>query len=408
MTAPILRGTLTPVAADVSGAPLLVLGASLGTTSALWDSATAELAPHFRVLRFDLPGHGLTAPATGPFELSDLAEAVVALVDSVGGGRFSYAGVSFGGAIGIELALSRAGHRLDALAIICADAKFGTPSGWLDRAESVRRQGTASLVAGSAQRWFPPDFLARQPDRASQALDGLLTIDDESYALCCEALARFDRSADVSAISTPTAIVAGDSDGVVTAEDAARLARAIAGSQLTVLEATGHQANLERPDRVAAVLKTLVPSLGTRDDQYADGMVVRRAVLGDAHVDRSLTAITPETTDFQSFITRYAWGDIWTRPGLDRRMRSAVTLSSLVTAGHWHEVGLHVEAALRNGLSRAEISEILLQTAIYAGVPAANSAFGVARDVYARLDAAATDSSDPSDTSDRSDTKEQH
>lgn len=403
MTAPILRGTLTPVAADVSGAPLLVLGASLGTTSALWETATAELAQHFRVLRFDLPGHGLSAPATAPFELSDLAEAVVALVDSVGGGRFSYAGVSFGGAIGIELALSSAGHRLDALAIICADAKFGTSSGWLERAESVRRQGTASLVAGSAQRWFPPDFMARQPARASQALDGLLTIDDESYALCCEALARFDRTADVGAIFTPTAVVAGDSDGVVTAEDAARLTSAIAGSQLTVLlEATGHQANLERPDRVAAILKALVPGLGTRADQYADGMVVRRAVLGDAHVDRSLAAITPETTDFQSFITRYAWGDIWTRPGLDRRMRSAVTLSSLVTAGHWHEVGLHVAAALRNGLSRAEISEILLQTAIYAGVPAANSAFGVARDVYARLDARAPDSSDPSDT------KEQH
>nr|WP_233255529.1 carboxymuconolactone decarboxylase family protein [Naasia lichenicola] len=117
-------------------------------------------------------------------------------------------------------------------------------------------------------------------------------------------------------------------------------------------------------------------------------MAVRRAVLGDAHVDRATAAATPETRDFQDLITRYAWGDIWTRPGLDRRMRSAVTLSSLVTAGHWHETGLHVEAALRNGLSRAEISEILLQTAIYAGVPAANSAFGVAREVFARLDAA--------------------
>src|SRR5579863_9238005 len=105
-----------------------------------------------------------------------------------------------------------------------------------------------------------------------------------------------------------------------------------------------------------------------------DGMRVRREVLGDEHVQRALAATTDFNRDFQDLITRYAWGEIWTRPGLDRRMRSAVTLTALIALGRDEELALHLRAALRNGLSREEISEILLQSAIYCGVPAANTA----------------------------------
>jgi 4-carboxymuconolactone decarboxylase len=110
---------------------------------------------------------------------------------------------------------------------------------------------------------------------------------------------------------------------------------------------------------------------------YDDGMKVRREVLGDAHVDRA--APDEFTRDFQDFITRYAWGEIWTRPGLDRRMRSAITLTALIARGHWEELSLHVKAARRNGLSVEEIGEVILQSAVYCGVPAANHAFSVAR-----------------------------
>jgi 4-carboxymuconolactone decarboxylase len=114
-----------------------------------------------------------------------------------------------------------------------------------------------------------------------------------------------------------------------------------------------------------------------------DGLAVRREVLGAAHVDAALAKADDFTSDFQEMITRYAWGGIWTRPGLDRRMRSAITLTALVAGGHLEELALHVRGALRNGLSRDEIGEVLLQTAIYCGVPAANSAFRVAREVLA-------------------------
>lgn len=109
-------------------------------------------------------------------------------------------------------------------------------------------------------------------------------------------------------------------------------------------------------------------------------MKVRREVLGDAHVDRAIANTTDFTRDFQEYITRAAWGEIWTRPGLDRRMRSAITISVLVARGHWDELAMHIRAARRNGLSEAEISEILLQLAVYASVPSANQAFHVAQE----------------------------
>jgi 4-carboxymuconolactone decarboxylase len=113
-----------------------------------------------------------------------------------------------------------------------------------------------------------------------------------------------------------------------------------------------------------------------RSDQ---GMAARRAVLGDPHVDRATAATTGFTADFQDLITRYAWGEIWSRPGLDRRTRSCITLAMLATLGHDEELAMHVRAALGNGLTAEEIKEVLLQVAIYAGVPAANRAFKVAQ-----------------------------
>jgi 4-carboxymuconolactone decarboxylase len=118
-------------------------------------------------------------------------------------------------------------------------------------------------------------------------------------------------------------------------------------------------------------------------DSYERGMEVRRAVLGDEHVDRAIARTTDFTADFQDLITRYAWGEIWTRPGLDRRTRSCITLTALVAGGHEHELPLHIRAALRNGVTPEEIKEVLLQTALYCGVPAANSAFAIAQEVLA-------------------------
>lgn len=119
------------------------------------------------------------------------------------------------------------------------------------------------------------------------------------------------------------------------------------------------------------------------DDQRRDqGMTVRREVLGDEHVDRANAGITDVTRDFQDFITRYAWGDIWSRPGLDRRLRSTATITALIALGHWEELAMHLRAALRNGLTRDEVGEIILQSGVYCGLPAANAAFRIAQEVF--------------------------
>ncbi len=117
------------------------------------------------------------------------------------------------------------------------------------------------------------------------------------------------------------------------------------------------------------------------DEQFEQGMSVRREVLGDEHVDRAVERTTPLTAPFQDFITRYAWGGVWARPALDRRTRSAITLSVLTALGREHELEMHIRAAIRNGLSHEEIGEVLLHTAVYAGVPAANAAFAIAQRV---------------------------
>ena len=119
----------------------------------------------------------------------------------------------------------------------------------------------------------------------------------------------------------------------------------------------------------------------TRSETHDDGMKVRREVLGDAYVDAAVEKTTPLTEDFQDFITRYAWGEVWARPGLDRKTRSVVTLTALMARGHHEELATHLEGALRNGLTEDEIKEVLLHGAIYCGVPAANAAFAVARRV---------------------------
>ena len=117
------------------------------------------------------------------------------------------------------------------------------------------------------------------------------------------------------------------------------------------------------------------------DETYEQGMRVRREVLGDEHVDRALAQSTPLTKPFQEFITRHAWGAVWTRPGLDRRIRSAITVAVLAALGREQELELHLRAAVRNGLSEEEIAEVLIHTAVYAGVPAANAAFAIAQRV---------------------------
>ncbi|MEU6534816.1 3-oxoadipate enol-lactonase [Streptomyces sp. NPDC047000] len=359
------------VEGPASAAPLL-LGPSLGTSYALWDEVAPELSAAHRVVRWNLPGHGGSpAGLIGPgATVADLADLVLALADSLGVERFAYAGVSLGGAVGLELALRRP-QRLTSLTVICSSARFGGGGPWRERAERVRREGLGWLADSADARWFTPGFTVPRLVRDQRDAD------PGAYAACCDALAAFDVRERLASVSVPTLLVAGREDRATPPARLREIADAVPGAALVEIPGAAHLAPAQRPEAVLTALRTHLGGDAPR------GTAVRREVLGDAHVDRAQARQTAFTARFQDFIARYAWGEIWTDPTLTRRERSMVTLTALVAYGHHDELAMHVRAARRNGLTPEEIGAVLLQTAVYCGVPAANAAFATAQRVLA-------------------------
>ncbi|GII84356.1 3-oxoadipate enol-lactonase [Sphaerisporangium siamense] len=346
--------------------PLLVLGPSLGTTTHMLEAQAAELSRSWRVLRYDHPGHGSSPAAKNPFTIEDLARAVLALADE---DRFAIGGVSLGGAVALAVA-ALAPERVTDLVLCCTAARFGEPGPWHERAARVRAEGMGWLAGIVTARWFT---LGVDPEVAEPVQSTLLGTDPESYALACEAVAAFDLRDALRDVRARTLVIAGDQDPATPVEYSEVIADGIPGARLAVVPDAAHLANVERAPVVGGLMARF---LG-----HGVGLKTRREVLGDPHVDRARAAVTDFTADFQEFITRYAWGEIWTRPGLDRRTRSCITLTALVARGQLEELAMHVRAALRNGLTPDEIKEVLLHSAIYCGLPAANAAFAVAQKV---------------------------
>ncbi|WP_432070377.1 4-carboxymuconolactone decarboxylase [Streptomyces sp. AA1529] len=394
-------------------APVLVLGPALGTTWHMWDRQIPELTRNWRVLRFDLPGHG-GSPAYSADSADAYAERLLATLDQLGIERFGYAGCSLGGAIGVQLAL-RAPQRVTSLALISSSPRFATADSWRQRGVVIRTNGLDPIARTTPERWFTPGFAAAQPAIVEWAVQMVRTTDPGCYIAACEALASFDVKDSLDRIGVGTLVMAGAEDQVTPPAEARALVAGIPDARLAIVPGASHLTPVEQPGAVtdllirhftttwqdstagppapAPVISPVPPQASAvaelesgaaaalRTDSYDTGMKVRREVLGDAHVDRSLEQADDFTEDFQNFVTRYAWGEVWTRTGVDRRTRSVITLTALVARGHLEELAFHVRAALRNGLTPAEIKEVLLQTAVYCGVPAANSAFTVAQRV---------------------------
>lgn len=233
-----------------AGAPLVVLGPSLGTSTLLWRSVIPALAAEYRVTAWDLPGHGASPAASAAFTVDDLADAVADGVD----GPFLYAGVSLGGAVGLTLAL-RHPSRVTRAAIIASGAQLGTAEAWHERAAQVRAQSTSSVIIGSAQRWFAPDSIARIPDLSGQLLHALQDADDESYARCCEALAGYDVRGALGQIRTPILALWGEHDVVAPEAKADEIADGVADGRALAVTDAAHLPPAEQPEAVVSALR---------------------------------------------------------------------------------------------------------------------------------------------------------
>ncbi|GAA1211756.1 alpha/beta fold hydrolase [Rhodoglobus aureus] len=246
MSTPSIRA----IRGGTTGAPLIVLGPSLGTSSLVWEDAAKLLGSQFSLLSWDLPGHGISAPASSSFSVAELADAVIELIDEP---TFYYAGVSLGGGVGLELAL-RHPKRLDRVALICSLAKFGKASAWTERATLVRAQSTSVLVGASADRWFSHGSIARLPQVTGRLLHTLADADDESYALCCEALANYDLRGEIGNLTQPLLAISGHDDPVARPEAMAELAASAPHGRAIDVTDAGHLTSAEQPAVVAQLL----------------------------------------------------------------------------------------------------------------------------------------------------------
>lgn len=427
-----------PAAAQDEQRPVLLLGPALGTALVpLWGGVARELEGRFRIIGWELPGHGGAPAGSDDFSIEELAQGVLAAVDAVeelpAESSFWYAGCSVGGAVGLQL-LVDAPQRVRGAVITASAPQLGDPEQWRERAALVEAAGTPTQVIGSAQRWLTQDFIERDAAAGTGITTGLLhalqSADRHGYAQVCRAIAAFDLTGRLGEIVAPVIAVAGEQDPSVEPQAVRDWAQQVPGARFELIEQAAHMIPAQQPAALAGLIRELAaqtpgsastdplrregapssvgdsaqapaPRAGgdrTASQTHADGMRVRREVLSDAHVDRSEANKDEFTAEWQDFISRYAWGEIWTRPGLDRPMRSAITLTALIAAGHWGEFEMHVRAALRNGLTREQIKEILLQSSIYLSVPSANNAFSHAKAVFDRLDAEAASASSPATT----------
>jgi 3-oxoadipate enol-lactonase len=242
------------------GAPVVVLSNSLGSTLGMWDALAPGLSEHFRVVRYDTRGHGRSPVPQGPYVIDDLADDLLGLLDRLGVERAHVVGLSLGGMTAMRLA-ARNPERVDRLAVLCTSALLGPAQAWLDRAATVRAQGTGAVAEAVVSRWYTEEFAAAHPDRIAAAQAMVAATPPEGYAGCCEAIAAMDLTEDLSSIAAPTLAIAGADDPATPPEHLERIAGGVKDGSLLVVPRAAHLAADEQPE---AIIEALLEHLSAR------------------------------------------------------------------------------------------------------------------------------------------------
>ena len=368
-----------------TGAPVVAFSNSLGTTRAMWNEVVPHLRGRYRLLTYDTRGHGGSKTVKSAFGVGDLAADLAALLSVLHIDKAHIVGLSLGGMTAQALAAAHP-DRVLSLTLMATSAYMPSAASWGERAALVRNEGTKAIVDATIARWFTPDFPSISPALVDPVREDFIGIDAEGYALCCEAIGAMDLRAGLAKITAPTLVIAGRQDPATPVAMAEEIASGIAGADLVVLSKAAHLLAVEQGEAVAAYLLGFLdrqgrPPRSAGTVPFEAGLLNRKAVLGEAHVERSLAGAGDFAAPWQDFITRTAWGEVWGDPALPWKTRSLVTLAMMVALHREEEFKLHLRPALGNGVSIAELQALLLHSAIYAGVPAANGAFRWAKQV---------------------------
>ena len=367
--------------------PLVVMAHPLGMNQSVWDAVLPAMLGRYRALSWDLPGHGGSAAwpqAAGALTPERMAADVLALADHAGAGAFHFVGTSIGGVLGQQL-LAQAPERLLSAMLTNTGAVIGTAAAWTERAARVRREGLTAMAGEIVPRWFAPALLQAEPALGRGWQTQLARSDGDSYARLCELLGDADYRGRLASIATPVTVLGGREDVAAPEATIQVLARECGAAPAVMLDGVGHVPSIERPAIFARHLLQHLAAAGTASDDgsvsYAAGLATRKQVLGAEHVARASHNATSLDAPFQRMITRLAWGELWGNPDLSRAERSMITIAVLAALGRDGELELHLKTARRIGLTEAQLRQALMHVAIYAGVPAANHAFAMAKQV---------------------------
>ena len=364
--------------------PLIVLAHPLGMSQAVWDDVIPALLPRYRVLTWDLPGHGASQAVSGTqITPADLAEEVLALVALAGVQRFHFAGTSIGGVVGQQLIAAHPDRLLSAT-LTNTGAVIGNPDLWNTRAGRVRQEGLAAMAEEIVPRWFSPATFEASPALKAGWCVQMGRGDDESYAQLCEMLGRDTFTGKLSGKRAKVQLFGGSEDVATPPAVLDALSAELGGVPLEVFDGVGHVPSVEAPalfaQKLLAVLAMDLGDVANQGVPYSTGLETRKQVLGEEHVARSTANANSLDAPFQQMITRLAWGELWSNDDLTRRERSMITTGILAALGR-EELTLHLKTAKRIGLSEAELRQVLMHVAIYGGVPAANHAFALAKEL---------------------------
>jgi len=336
------------------------------------------------VLTWDLPGHGASqAWGERPITPADLAAEALALADLAGAERFHFAGTSIGGVVGQQL-ISEHTERLLSATLTNTGAVIGNTELWNTRAGRIRVEGLAAMSEEIVPRWFAPACFEAEPALKAGWCTQMGRGDDGSYARLCEMLGSHAFTGKLSGKPVKVQLLGGSEDLATPPSTLEALAAELDGAPLEILEGVGHVPSVEVPglfaEKLLAVMAVDLGDVGNRGVDYATGLETRKQVLGEAHVARSTENATSLDAPFQQMITRLAWGELWSNDDLTRRERSMITTGILAALGR-EELTLHLKTAKRIGLTEAELRQVLMHVAIYGGVPAANHAFALAKEL---------------------------